>query len=212
VAPGGSVVYFGSDSAITHALLNFPTAREYHLVDIWGGEAGGRGRSPQEKFNTIRNTLAAIDPSARVEITDNGFTSLFTPVQLGTFRAFRARAAALAADPGIQRPLVMRVRWTSPSQGRQERIIYINYADILDPEQLTRFLNRFPERGISGGLFRGTPLPQPTGLRQILGRMDPSGILVSDSLNYGPFLNLAETNPVTYVPTSEANFLVHPNP
>lgn len=190
----GIAISFGSGGDVLTPMVISPQSAEFHLVDLLNAWGQGPGEVIFEIFRRL-NHLAA---DARVEILNKGFIQFVDPKKLtvpegvthwgsGTDVDLREHFQFPREfwthwgwpdeehrDPAYLKPLILSVRWTSPSQGPQERKVFVHPLDYEKTSYLDS-LDHFLKIPVMDIVLTGAQ--PPTHLLKYVAKLPPGGRL-----------------------------------
>lgn len=171
------VISLGSGGDILRPMHDFPLAAHYHLVDIMSGWCDG----PQSIIEEVEQRLTSLAADATVERIRPGFTALVEKKALED-GALLQRQLQEVTDYDAQ-PLELRVRWTSPALGLQERHVSIHPVDYdrTKGHRLQSVVATIPETASIGGvLVSGAALPNPEVSRDFIEALAPGTTIIAE--------------------------------
>ncbi|HVJ65714.1 MAG TPA: hypothetical protein VM901_10700 [Bdellovibrionota bacterium] len=152
----GSVVSFGSGVDVFRPFIDFPLAREVHLIE---GFDNLDSRAIRAAVLEIHRRLLHLTPNVQVQWFDRGFSE--EEVLLGNGR-----------------PVVFKIMWRQ-DEALETRFLYVHAANPHSDRQMNAVLDSLP-RDIDGMIVSGGPAPRR--LRQLVkDYLRPGGKLVLET-------------------------------
>ncbi len=135
------VVSFGSGPDIFTPLINFPLAKNIHLVDLMTGWGSG----PQNVFDEILKRAQAIHPTAKLKVLRKGFTTRNGIEKLDIKNSYK--------------PFVLEVSWEQEDLGKVTKNIFlhpISFNNIVQLEVLDSYILK---KKLAGVVVTGSQYP-----------------------------------------------------
>ena len=149
----GHAFYFASGGDFFRLLIDFPTTKHLHFVDVMAGW----GPNPQYIVDELKARMSSL-PNAKLKLIHGGFVKEFgrevlsqtwTEAKLVRYLK-RARKEEDAERYG---PAKWSLSWDSECCGRIERSIYLHFANAFDEQEVISLFEPIPDDDYVDGLI-----------------------------------------------------------